>query len=222
MNLGEMREMVLSMISRNCQSQMTNGNKLVDIAINNALTYTQRKIDFEWNKHPVYVRCNPKGSLFHCRTYDNEEIRVKRIIKAFGSKVPTGYGDTSVPYLSRTSQIADSTMASKNHCCGCTGGEIVIHEGNNVYISPAKAEPQYDIHLFAVIWLPRLKNDLDTNFILEYGSDFIMYKAIEMMNYHIKEDERFALTKRLMDETWQSIVQWDATHVSPTETEIEL
>lgn len=222
MNLGEMRDAVLGCVSRNSNSFVSGSVNLADVAINNALVYAQRKCDFEWNKLGVKLRCQPKGNLLSCVDYDGNPVRVKRIVKAFGTLEPTGHGDVSVPYLSRASQIADNTTARANSCA-CLGGQIVVHEGQQVYVSPMAldAEP-YWLHLFAIRWLPRLLRDTDTNFIMEYGTDFILYKAVELLNFHVKEDERFGITTRLLNDSFNSLIQWDATHVSPTETEIEL
>ncbi len=221
MNLSEMRDAVLGCVSRKASSMTSGTVNLADLSINNALIYLQRKCDFEWNKMEVKLRCNPMGNLSNCKDSEGNLVMVKRIIKAFGTNKPTGHGDISVPYLSRASQIADDTGARKIGC-GCGSGQIVVHSGASVYVSPNPSTAPYDLYMFAVRWLPRLVKDDDTNFLMEYGSDFIMYKAVELLNFHVKEDERFAITTRLLSDSLNSILQWDATHVSPTETEIEL
>lgn len=221
MNLSEMRDAVLGCVSRQSSSLISGNINLATVAINNSVSFAQRKCDFEWNKMGVKLLCNPKGNLMNCQDYENNPVKVKRIIKAFGTLEPSGHQDISVPYLSRVSQIGDDTMARQNRCFH-SSSQIVVHEGQQIYVSPKPSSKPYFLHLFAVRWLSQLKNDHDTNFLLEYGTDFILYKSVEFLNFHVKEDERFAVTANLLRDSFTSLMQWDATHVSPTETEIEL
>jgi hypothetical protein len=145
---------------------------------------------------------------------------VKNIIKAFGTVQPTGHRDLSVPYLSRVSQIGE-TNAERNHGVDPRRGFCVIHQGQYIYASPQPADAPYTLWFEAVKWLPRLTNDLDTNFLFTYGFDFLMYRSIVELNFFIKEDERFQVSAKLLEDAWGSLMQWDASLVSPTETEID-
>lgn len=217
MNFQDIRESVLGCISR-CHHSLDTGNtSFVDLSINNSLIFLQRKIDFEWNKKTVKVHCNPMGSIMEAADfYSGEKVKIKSIIKAFGEIVPTGHGDTAIPYLSRACQINDEGKSP------CFQGELkVVHEGQKLYLSPTDKK-SYDLYFYAVTWLPKLCRPEDTNFLLEYGSDFILYKTIENLNYFIKEDERFGITQKLIDDSLLSLRQWDASLISPTETEIDL
>lgn len=70
--------------------------------------------------------------------------------------------------------------------------------------------------------MPRLVKEQDTNFLLDYGFDYIMYRSIVELNFFIKEDERFQVNTSMVSDTWNSLLAWDASLISPTETEIEL
>jgi hypothetical protein len=117
------------------------------------------------------------------------------------------------------SQITDSTNSKKNHCF-CAGAKVV-HEGQKVFMSP-RPEGAHDLYFYAVKWMPRLVKDDDTNFLLEYAFDFLMYRSILELNFFIKEEERFQVTQKMLDESWNSVIAWDSHLISPTETEIEL
>jgi hypothetical protein len=217
-DLFQMRQTVLGCVSRIGTTFNTGTQNFVDTAINNAIIYAQRKCDFEWNKGVVSIRCAPTGRIDQAFEA-GEPVKLKKIIKAFGLVDPGLANNQSVPYLSRTSQIADDTLRRQNHC-PCTGNRV-IHDGQKVYHTPLLAEP-YDLFFYAVKWMPRLVKEQDTNFLLDYGFDYIMYRAIVELNFFIKEDERFQVNTSMVADAWNSLLTWDASLISPTETEIEL
>ena len=213
-----MRQTVLACVSRIGTTFNTGTQNFVDTAINNAIIYAQRKCDFEWNKGVVSIRCAPIGYIDQAFE-NNEQVRIKRIIKAFGPVDPGLSNNQSLPYLSRTSQIADDTLRKQNHC-PCNGSRV-IHDGQKVYHTPLIGEP-HELYFYAVKWMPRLVKEQDTNFLLDYGFDYIMYRSIVELNFFIKEDERFQVNTSMVSDTWNSLLSWDASLISPTETEIEL
>lgn len=221
-NFGILREAILGCVSRAKSSFQAGGQNFADLAINNAVIYAQRNWDFQFLFGDVSVLCNPRGSMLSAVDECNCPVKLKRIVKAFGLAEPTGHRDLAIPYLSRGSQVSDHTMANRNSCLGYDGIKVV-HTGENVYLSPAPADPTaYKLHFYAVRWLPRLTRDTDTNFLFEYGFDFLMYRSIVELNFFIKEDERFGVNTKLLNDAWGSLTAWDVTLVSPTETEIEL
>lgn len=221
-NFQELREVVLGCVSRAKGSFQAGTQNFADIAVNNALRFTQRNWDFEWNKGDVAVVCNPRGSILSGMDSDNCPTQIKRIIKAFGTVEPTGHNDYEIPYFSRGSQIKDATGAKKNNCC-CSS-PMVVHQGTSLYLSPrpTPVEDPYTLHFYAVKWLPPLCKPEDTNFLLTYGFDFLMYRAIVELNFFIKEDERFGVTQKMINDSWSSLIAWDTSLVSPTEGELDL
>lgn len=216
-NYGEIKQAVLGCVTRQNASFQSGQVNLVDIAVNNAVIYAQRQKDFEWCKGLVSIDCNPKGSLMNAKDESGLAVKLKRIVKAYGINQPTGHDETSIRYLSRASQTADNTgMAlSGNRPCSPS----VIHDGMSVYITPQQIGPHV-LWFYAVKWLPRFIKDSDTNFFLEYGFDYIMYRSLVELNFYLKEDERFPINKTLLSDTWESLSTWDNSLVSPTETEI--
>lgn len=60
------------------------------------------------------------------------------------------------------------------------------------------------------IFLPRLVDDISTNFLLEVGFDFIIDKALSRMNMYMKEDARVPVSEEQMAKDFESLVQWDS------------
>ncbi len=222
-NFGVLRETILGCVTRAKSSFQAGGQNFADLAINNAIIYAQRNWDFQFLHGQVSILTNPKGSMLSAKDDCGCPVRLKRIIKAFGEVEPTGHCDTGIPYLSRTSQVTDNTNAKKNSCGGCSLLKV-IHDGLNVYLSPAPNDPEEpkDLYFYAVKWLPRVVKDTDTNFLFDYGFDFLMYRSIYELNFFIKEDERFQVSTRMLQDAWASLTAWDISLVSPTETETDL
>ena len=218
-DLFNMRQTVLGCVSRIGASFNTGTANFVDVAINNAVIYAQRKCDFEWNKGVVSIACNPTGNIMSALDDEGQSVKLKKIVKAFGLNDPGLDDNKSLPYLSRTSQIADDTLRNQNHCL-CTDPRV-IHDGQRVYLIP-RPEGAHSLYFYAIKWMPRLVKEQDTNFLLEYGFDFIMYRSIIELNFFIKEEERFQVSSTMVADAWNSLITWDASLISPTETEIEL
>lgn len=57
--------------------------------------------------------------------------------------------------------------------------------------------------------LPRLVNPTDTNFLLNFGFDFIIQRAMFLMNYYLKDDQRLAFSAEVMEQEWRALKAWD-------------
>ncbi len=223
-NFGILRETILGCVSRAKSSFQAGGQNFADLAINNAIIFAQRQWDFQFLKGDVKITCSPRGSMMTARDTEGTcVVKLKRIIKAYGTGVPDPHNAVSIPYLSRQSQIADVTNSRANDC-HCYNGTKVVHDGEYVYLSPAVVEvgTEYDLWFHAVRWLPRVSRDEHTNFLFDYGFDWLMYRSIYELNFFIKEDERFQVSTKMLNDAWASLTAWDVSLVSPTETEIEL
>lgn len=219
-NFGHIKDRLLGHLTRNGLSMKTEGGTdMVAAAINSALVYIQRKRDFEWNKHDIKVHCNPKGNILTQAVLldNNEKVQIKRINQAYGTSRPSLTGAAKVDYLSKSSQVSRETYGGR---CSLDL-ERVIHSACDVFVQPTPNDP-YDLYFEAVIWLPPFVNETDTNFLLTYGMDFMVYRSLQELNFYIKEDQRFSINMALLREAENGLIQWDMSLLSPTETEIDL
>jgi len=60
------------------------------------------------------------------------------------------------------------------------------------------------------IWLPDLIDDTDTNFLTDFASDLIIDKAVDRLNYFMKEDARSEVAVKYTQEGWEALMQWDS------------
>lgn len=227
MNLGEVRDAVLAHVSRGISSVQVGGINLADQAIKNAVLSVERKIDLEWSKKEVCVSCSPTGNLLTDTVDANDEtVKVKKVLYALA-----GSGSfRTIPYVSKTGLIADQSgqdrfvinPASESRHSDTSGYQkAVVHDGQTLSLFPRPTE-DYNLYLYAVTYLPTLSQPSDTNFILEYGYDYIIYKAVHNLNYFLKEDQRFNVSAAVLQEALDSFDCWNSELVSPTEQETNL
>lgn len=81
--------------------------------------------------------------------------------------------------------------------------------GNCIGLYPVPSESQ-EISLYFIKWLPDLSADTDTNFLLDFGWDFLSYKALQFFNTFLKEDARVQVSEALLNRAWMSLVEWDS------------
>ena len=215
---GALKDILLGHLTRQGVSMHTEGGiDMVGAAVNSALVYIQRKRDFEWNKKTIKVSCNPRGSILtQAVDLDTDTpITIKRIIQAYGLIKPEDSGTPTVDYLSKTSRNTDLRMGKS-----CANIPAVIHSADSVVLSPTPND-QYFLYFEAVKWLPPLVADSDTNFIMTYGYDYMLYSSLQELNFYIKEDQRFEINTMLLRKAEEGLMQWDMSLLSPTETEID-
>lgn len=216
---GHIKEVILGHLTRNGMSMQTEGGvDMVAASIHSAQTYIQRKRDFQWAKTDIYIQCDPTGDLIlNAVEVDTKQpVKIKRINVAYGTKEPSLEGGPKVDYISKNSQVYRQTYNQSGSTC-----ERVIHSATKVFASP-RPEGAYKLWFEAVKWIPPLVNESDTNFLLEYGFDFMLYRSLKELNFYLKEDQRFQINNNLLTEAEMGLLQWDDSLLSPTETEINL
>lgn len=50
-----------------------------------------------------------------------------------------------------------------------------------------------------------------TNFLLDYCFDYMLFRSIWELNFYLKEDQRVQLSDKLMHDIWQNVREWNAT-----------
>lgn len=58
-------------------------------------------------------------------------------------------------------------------------------------------------------WMADYSQDADEDFFLIEGMPWMLLKSITFLNYFLKDDERFAVTKTELKESWDAFVSWD-------------
>lgn len=70
--------------------------------------------------------------------------------------------------------------------------------------------PSSSVHLtlHRIKWLPTPTED-DSDFLTEYGWDYLLFKAMTYLNMFLREDIRVPVNNEIMQQKWNSLLQWD-------------
>lgn len=221
-----LKDAVSAYVSRPESALIINDVNLLEVAINNALVYAQRKHDFEWNNELVEVACNPKGNVWSGATLADTvtAVKVKRMDKAYlrntaGDEYPIDL--VSKQTLARCIELSIRTGVATSETPPSVPQRAVMH-GQTVWLHPLPTSTPYDIWFDAVVWLEPLVGPTDTNFLVEMAHDYFVYRSIMELNMLLKEDQRFEETAKLMRDAWESLVDWDSRLTSPSDSELDL
>lgn len=230
MTILQFEEVIKAYITRQGSSLMTGDNQsLLRVAVNNAKIYAQRTVDFNFLKDSVYIDCNPRGSILTGMKLesDNSAVKIKNLKKAY-KLIPNGQAKIPIKYVSQA-YLAEAIQKRGDLCQvsnedsrqGLNVFDYAVQHGTSIYQYPTP-NVSYRLYFDAVIWIAPYAADGDTDFFLEYCVDFLMYRTLVELNYFIKEDERFDISQQLLTDAWNSMLNWNDSLVSPTDTETDL
>lgn len=191
-------------------------------AMNNARLYAERKIDFELSIAQVTipsVSATSGASLLTAVLKDTTTAcRIKKIRTPFlalsdGSTFPVELWHKSRwnERLKRRYALA-SPLDPASQLDFTESPFSVVQDGNTVFVSPMDTNAlgsTFDLELEALVWMDEYVTGAETDFLLDYCFDWLMYRCIFELNFFLKEDERVALSDRLMKESWDAVVGWN-------------
>lgn len=221
MNFGQLKDIIATYVKRGRHSLVSQEFEidLVGVAINNAKTYAQRTYDFKYLKKsfkfsvPEVAWNNP---TWRFRLTD-EELGlppIKKIISAIGNEY-------DLPIV--TEQIFRNRKRARFMKGGGDADLVscLVLEGDEIYLNNVVFQEGDVISLQGIEWLPDYENAGDTDFLMTYGKDYLLYKAMNEINYFLKEDERFGVSQKVLNDAWASLISWDSAFLDPIDFELE-
>jgi len=207
-------------------------------AMNNARLYAERLIDFELARQQVVVprvSITDGGSLDTAYLYGGDPVadvvRVKKIKKVFLA-YSFGDGTYPVPFIGRDAYVNRVRMrydkTDLEDPVDVTDLPVVVSQmGRTIFVSPAlKCDGgTVDIYLDAICWLDDYTStdeDQQTDFLLDYCFDWLMYRSIFELNFFLKEDERVALSSELVADAWNAVIRWNGNLISQEVEDVSL
>ena len=125
-----------------------------------------------------------------------------------------------------TSQVTDTTKNFPQ--VGVRIGDIIRNTTSGAYavvIGVAKSSLSLSMDIFPTLGegyqLDVIKED-QTNFLLTYCFDYMMFRTIYELNFFLKEDARVQLSDKLMETIWENVQKWNATIVGNTVSDNDL
>jgi hypothetical protein len=193
---------------------------MILIAANNAMRSGQKRHDFNFLAGSVQVAVDPDtGADWTSLTPDGAHLR--RIEGAF--LVQTA-GMAPIRWTTRQN-LANEVIRSNDRSVSrewyptdateYVTETIALVEGNKVYLHP-KPDAATTVELTGYKWLADLAAVGNTNFMLEYGFDWVMWQTLVELNYYTKQfvarqEGNLPPPTQMAERAWLDLVQWDDT-----------
>lgn len=113
--------------------------------------------------------------------------------------------------ISRSTEPYNLSVASPNPAVIRYGNTIYVWPGNNGNAGPFAGTNPITVGLDVVQWLPDFVNPTDTNFLMDNCQDWLMYRTLAELNFFLKASDRFAITDKMLADSWQSVVDWNGS-----------
>lgn len=73
------------------------------------------------------------------------------------------------------------------------------------YAAPTNTEVLLDVNQFR----PDYSDDTDTDFFLDVGAEWLLYKTLTFLQMRVKEDYRLNITRSMLSGAWNALIRWD-------------
>lgn len=89
-----------------------------------------------------------------------------------------------------------------------------VRMGNLLYITPANLlylTQTFTLGIDSYVWFPDYDQTVwKHDFFLDYCADLLQYRAMEELNFFLKEDQRIPISQKKMETLWLDVMSWDA------------
>jgi|ERR1043165_862082 hypothetical protein len=227
--LGELRLAVAGFLQRKPEDFLRGAGSddevdLLTLACNNARLWAERQIDFEKSKVAVDL---PNVSLVDgadlgdavLHSDGSTPVRVKKIRTPF---LPLT-GTSIFPVDLLTKKAWDNRIKARFEHIRPNSVTIiptvtnlpyaVIQDGDLIFVAPPDSTTfpsgVVNVYLDVIQWLDDYTDVDQTDFLLDFAFDWLMYRAIYELNFFLKEDERVSLSTKLIGDAWNAVVKWN-------------
>lgn len=224
MNYADFKDFVAGFTQRSKTSYVVGGSDVLALAINQARRQIERRVDFEMSRVLAYLTLPVSGDYVALSTaklvVDDSSIDLKQVVKAFypttnGGLLPIDVISRNVhiqrirrTFVTSSSNVEELSQATLYEYYG------VGMNGLSIYLIPAGAQNHSSattvrITVDGIRWLADYSDDDDSDFLLEYAPDVLLYQTVKTLNMHLREDQRVPVSDALSKEAWDSLVDWN-------------
>lgn len=222
MIFGDFKSLVAAYLTREVESFTIGGIDLILNAANHAKLDAQRLFDFPQLNGRAFIKVDAFGTnIANAKAAprdDGAAVSVKKIHD--GWKFVANAEGTDWQRVQRYEPITEAdlhniipslqTALSEPNILPVSYKYRLYYSGNKVYLtgavdasgSPAPAWVWLDVRL----WSTPYASDESTDFFLTDYSDWLLFKTIESLNFHLKEDQRVAISARFLQAKWDSVL----------------
>lgn len=218
----ELRDAVLTylQVPTGSEAEFTRGTTdIILVAANNAMRSGQKRHDFNFLAGSVQVAVDPDTGVDWTSLTPTAHLR--RIEGAF---LVQDTGMAPIRWTTRQN-LANEVIRSNDRSVSrewyptdateYVTETIALVEGNKIYLHP-KPDAVTTVELTGYTWLADLAAVGNTNFMLEYGFDWVMWQTLVELNYYTKQfvarqEGNLPPPTQMAERAWLDLVQWDDT-----------
>src|SRR6266436_403196 len=234
--LKDLRMAVAAFATRNESDFLISGQDCLLLAINLAKDAAQRAVDFEAAKVSTQLVISVlnggdvSGMTIYGTTTPVLPKSLKRAFLSVGTlPIPVELISRDV-YVQRIKRRFSglSSLASVTDVITSFAPFpfVVIQVGTTVQIFPADTTQlgSGNVTLFFDIlqWLPDFVQLIDGSFLFDFAFEYMIFRTLYYLNFLLKEDQRVAITSKMLDDTWTNVVQWNATYIASSTDDASL
>lgn len=162
--------------------------------------------------------------------YGNIVYLVPADSSVLGGSAPTVYFDAIkwLPDFGQTTLTGSATSTTAGKLVASAGnfivnlvriGDVVTNttDGTSALVtgvtSATTLELSADIFISGEAYSIGVTAATETNFLLDYCFDFMLFRTIFELNFFLKEDQRVPISAELLASIWENVIKWNATVV---------
>lgn len=211
MNLGEFQSLVAAYMTRDSSVFVVGSLNLITHAANAAKLDAQRLINFPQLKTTAFIKANQYGtdwtSLKATPNDAGTAVSAHYILGAYRfSTVGSNYvkvqpyeviSETSLnDLLPKSLEVMDEDADSRQR---------IYLAGDLLKLTGVTTDTW--VMLDIIQWSPEYAATLTvTDFFLTQYHDWMLLKTIQMLNFHLKEDQRVIISNAAMEQRWNSVL----------------
>lgn len=243
MHVKELKVKIATYLQREPAEYAVDGVDVLLSTINDSHRYAQKQYDFEYSKCDVdaLVSLSTGCAVSPLKLHGTEDlVAVKKVLDAF---MTDGDGnDRPLKYMSRSTQIndlrerwADIPVTPSQRDSPSFPSFVqpyLVQSGQTLFLYPSatriyQTDP-VPVFLQVIRFFPDYKDeDENTDWILQYGSDYLMWDCICRLNPLNKEfvprqEGNVAPPTDERDKAWQDLLAWDAQLITTGDSFVNL
>jgi hypothetical protein len=198
-----------------------NSTDLILVATNNALRTAQKRHDFNYLLHTAQVTVDPSLGVDWTSITNPEGTgtTLRRLECVF---LVQATGVLPIRWMTRA-HLANEVLRSNDRSVArewyptdaveYVTDQYALVEGNKIYIHP-KPDTATTVELTGYKWLADMASASDTNFIIEFGFDWLMWQTLVELNYFTKQfvarqEGNLPPPTQMAERAWLDLVDWD-------------
>lgn len=218
MNWATFTDSVKGFVNRTGTDLTQGSTDMILTAANMAKTFAQRKRVFHMARDTAFLAASDLGTAISDAKDapgSGSAVAIRKIEQAYmyGVNGTSNVRARRVRFISLQDVRLYYPIATANELnpqlISLDPAEIAAYiKGTKMYSLGLSSASGLYFWLDVVKWMPDYTGS-NTDFFLDYHSDWLIAKTCDFLNIYLKEDQRVAISQAKLDEAWRSVCAFD-------------